>query len=409
MNKRDAVSEIIRYNQGFDPESLRRKFDAMANGTFEFFRATSHLFALDVSIAKGEPSGQIVGDLHAENFGTYRAVSNEIVYDINDFDDTTTGHYEYDLRRLLTSLVVGGEASKLPLSGCVAACEAALEAYVAAIGQFGKSKRRSDLAALQSTAEVKKLLTGAKEKSRVAMLQKLVTRDETSGKFTFKRNVGSFAPLDAGRRKKIEQALPDFLRHCQAPAKADTSRYILEDATFRFAGKGSLGRQRYAILLRKGLADREDFSALRLMEWKEAFDSPLDADRPSKREQSKGRALAIFKAGLEFQVQPKRYWGLTPIAKRPFQAREIGANDERFSPKQYASTGRLVPAAQVFGAITARAHLLSSLGETGPRPLAKAGFQRRLIAFALNYADTVQRDQAAFAKRLEEVRAAFRL
>ena len=411
MKKRDAVSEIIRYNQGFDRGSLRRKIEAMSGGTFEFFRATSHLFALDVQIGKSQPSGLIVGDLHSENFGTFRAVSNDIVYDINDFDDCATGAYEYDLRRLLTSLVVGGEAAKLPLSGCVAACEAALDEYLTAIARFGKAKRRRDLAALESTAQVKKLLTVASEQSRVEMLRDSVVQDRKTGRFQFRENKKKFAPLDSARQKAIAAAFPHFLRHCQAPTGADTSRYVLEDAVFRFAGKGSLGRERYAILLRKGIADREDFGALRLIEWKEAFDSALDSKQPRKRVQSKGRAMEIHDAAMQFQLQPKRYLGFTVVNERPFQVREIGANDERFSPKQYANADRLASAARVFGGITARAHLLSSLGSGsgGPRPLAKASIQRRLVAFALEYADIVQRDQEDFRNRTDEVKKALKL
>jgi len=409
MKKRDAVAEIIYYNRGYDRESVRRKIEAMSSGTFEFFRATSHLFAMDVQIAKSEPSGLIVGDLHSENFGTFRAVSNDIVYDINDFDDCTSGAYEYDLRRLLTSLVVGGEAAKLPLSGCVAACESALDEYVEAIARYGKAKRRRDLAALESTAQVKKLLTVASERSRVEMLRDLAMEVGKTGRFQFRENKKKFSPLDGARRDAITAAFPHFLKHCEAPGGADTSRYVLEDAVFRFAGKGSLGRERYAILLRKGLADREDFAALRLIEWKEAFDSPLDSRQPRQRAQSKGRAMEIHKAAQQFQVQPKRYWGFTSVSKRPFQVRENGANDDRFSPKQYTNAGRLVSAARVFGGITARVHLLSSLKSEGPRPLAKTSIQRRLIGFALEYADIVQRDQADFRGRVVEVKKALKL
>jgi Uncharacterized protein conserved in bacteria (DUF2252) len=91
------------------------------------------------------------------------------------------------------------------------------------------------------------------------------------------------------------------------------------------------------------------------------------------------------------------------VGGRPFQARELGANDDRFSPKQYADPAKLANAARVFGGITARAHLLSSVGDEGPRPLAKAAFSRRLIAFALEYADQAQRDHAEFCSRRDEI------
>ena len=404
--KRDAVLEIIRYNQGFDRNSLRRKLEAMCSAPFEFFRATSHLFALDVGGACEGPKGLILGDLHAENFGTYRAVSNKIVYDINDFDDCTQGAYEYDLRRLLASLVIGGEQAKLPVSACVAACEAAVDEYLSSIRRFRKAKRRKDFEKLEPTSAVKRLLSVASEKSRVAMLRELVSQDRKSGAFQFRGDVRKFAPLDKAQRAAIEKAVS----HCKVPAGADPSHYVFEDAVFRFAGKGSLGRQRYAILLRKGIAAREDFSAMRLIEWKESFDSPLHAAKPARREQSKRRAKDLVDASLQFQMDPKRYCGYTTVSGRPFQTREIGANDDRFSPKQYAVAARLASAAKVFGGITARAHLLSSLGDQGPRELTETGrFGRRMVALALEYAEQTQRDYAVFCQRREEVRKAWKV
>ena len=110
---RSACDEILKFNAAFHHQpSLTAKLKALGSSPFGFFRGTFHLFARDLREGPFrkwpclETAGQIVGDLHTENFGTFRAITNEIVYDINDFDETTQGPYEFDVRRLATSLVL---------------------------------------------------------------------------------------------------------------------------------------------------------------------------------------------------------------------------------------------------------------------------------------------------------------
>src|SRR5437899_9106878 len=98
---RDPVAEFQAFNRAFarrNPELLRFKIERMSASPFAFFRGTFHLFARD-SIEKvfdlrpvvaGErPEIDLVGDIHTENYGTYKAADGKVHYDINDFDETT--------------------------------------------------------------------------------------------------------------------------------------------------------------------------------------------------------------------------------------------------------------------------------------------------------------------------------
>src|SRR5439155_15832477 len=108
--------EFIPFNRPFaqrNMERLRLKVGRMAEGPFAFFRGTFHLFARDVLDRVCEPvplpcstAGELdlVGDLHSENFGTYKADDGAVHYDINDFDETTQGRLDLDVSRLATSL-----------------------------------------------------------------------------------------------------------------------------------------------------------------------------------------------------------------------------------------------------------------------------------------------------------------
>ncbi len=215
-----------------------------------------------------------------------------------------------------------------------------------------------------------------------------------------------YLPVDDKERAQVVKALPRFLKSCLAPPGSHPERYQFQDAAFRIAGCGSLGRQRYAILLGKAKAGKQSLESLRLVEWKDALDSSLVAKRPH---QTKGRARDVVKATLAFQLMPKRYLGYTTIDGRPMQAREIGANDFRFQHKEFADPVRFQNAARIFGEITARSHLLSTLGSKGPRSLLRelAGGEdrwiNRLVTFAVAYTDRVLDDHQELCARRSEV------
>src|SRR5437588_4636490 len=103
---RDPVQEFMDFNRPFarrHPELLRLKVARMAESAFAFFRGTFHLFARDVldrdrlplALLSGEGAEMdLVGDLHSENYGTYKADDAHVHYDINDFDETTRGRFD---------------------------------------------------------------------------------------------------------------------------------------------------------------------------------------------------------------------------------------------------------------------------------------------------------------------------
>ena len=413
---RDPVQAILDFNSNFDPKSLKLKLSAITTSPFAFFRATFHLFASDLltgpfsKFPTAPSKGRIVADLHTENFGGFRAVSGDLVYDINDFDDSAAGQpYEYDLRRLLTSIILGGTESGLRIGDAVNGAETAAHEYFASLAEFASAKKHQDLAALHDPALVRRLLKVAAEKPRDVFMKGLA-EPGPKDRFEFKSGNPSFRPVDGKVRAEAEKRFPYFLAHCALPKGTKASAFAFQDIVFRYAGKGSLGKNRYAILVRKGKSDPTNFGSLRLVEWKDSSDSPLTAPGGgNKRKQSKNRNREVYEAAQAFQLMPKRLLGYVPFFDFPMQAREIGANDCRFSHGQYKTGAKLEQAAGVFGGITARAHLLASMGTEGPRKfVARAGVSQdrlvqRLIAFATSYSSRVHDDFEELKKRKGEV------
>jgi uncharacterized protein (DUF2252 family) len=413
---RDPVQAILDFNRGFDPKSLNRKLGVITESPFAFFRATFHLFASDMlagpfhKLPIAPSKGRIVADLHTENFGGFRGITGELVYDINDFDDTAANQpYEYDLRRLLTSLILGGTESGLRIGDAVNASETAARHYFAALTKYGSAKRREELAALHTPAVVRRLLKVAAEKPRDAYVRSMA---ETGPKdrFEFKSGHPNFRPVDGKIRAEAEKRFPYCLAHCVAPSGAHVDRYRFQDMVFRYAGKGSLGKHRYAVLMHKGNAEADDYNALRVVEWKDSSDSPLEVPgKANRRKEGKSRNRAVFDATLAFQLVAKRYLGYLSMFARPMQARELGANDCRFNHTQYSTPEKLEQAAGVFGGITARAHLLASMGAEGPRKfVARSGviedrLVHRLVAFATSYSSRVHEDFDEVERRRGEI------
>src|SRR5262249_43761546 len=144
------VDEIRRFNRTFPPVFLDDKLGRLTDSAFGFFRGTFHLFARDIiegpfrKLPVAASRGRIVGDLHTENFGTFRAVTGEIVYDVNDFDETTVASYENDLRRLSTSLLLAALDRGLRLGDGVNAAEHLLRSYVKTLGLAARFQLRSE-------------------------------------------------------------------------------------------------------------------------------------------------------------------------------------------------------------------------------------------------------------------------
>lgn len=413
---RSVCNQIVKFNETLpDRPSLKLKIDTMASSAFSLFRGTFHLFARDMTQGQFgkwpclEASGQIVGDLHTENFGTFRCINGEIVYDINDFDETTKAPYEYDLRRLLVSLVLSSLENSHPFGQGVLAAEACLRAYLDTLRRLEKLATRADFEQLKERKEVRAILSKAAEKSRVDMMRNLAHEKEP-GKFQFVLGE-KLLPISDADRAEAALALPKFAKSCLAPKDAHPEQYTLQDVAFRIAGCGSLGRKRYAALLGKGKSKtaRETWNSLRLIEWKDSLDSSLDSPIPHA---AKNRAREVLKATLAFQVLPKRYLGWTTWDGNPMQARELGANDSRFAASEFKDLDGFHRAARTFGEVTARAHLVSTLGKRGPRAILKElkttedRWIRRMAAFSAAYADRILDDYEEFRAGRAEVEEA---
>jgi uncharacterized protein (DUF2252 family) len=140
--RRDVVDLLNESNEGRMPHLVPIRFGRMMQSPFTFFRGAAVVMAAD--LASTPVSGirvQACGDAHLSNFGGFATPERRIIFDINDFDETLPAPWEWDLKRLVASVVVAGRNIRLLESDATRAARAAVRSY---------RERMSDYASMRS-------------------------------------------------------------------------------------------------------------------------------------------------------------------------------------------------------------------------------------------------------------------
>ena len=112
----DLFRRIKDFNKDRLPDMIKLKYEFMAENVFRFYRGTCHLFYEDISKAyylPGSPPCWISGDLHLENFGSFKSDNKQVYFDLNDFDEAALAPATWELTRLLTSIFIAFESLKI--------------------------------------------------------------------------------------------------------------------------------------------------------------------------------------------------------------------------------------------------------------------------------------------------------
>ncbi|MBS0552255.1 MAG: DUF2252 family protein, partial [Proteobacteria bacterium] len=237
----DIIQRIQQFNAGRDPERLALKYRRMREDPFIFLRASCHLFQDRLSGLGATPAAPLAwlcGDLHLENFGSYKGDNRLVYFDLNDFDEAALGPVTRELVRFLASLLVGAESLGSNQRQALDLCAAFLDGYAGALAE-GKARWVE-----RDTADglVADLLKSARKRSRARLLD---SRTELSGSKRRIRIDGVKAlPASASQRSRVTAFMEDFATRQPAP------RFFRPlDVARRISGNGSLGVERYIILV----------------------------------------------------------------------------------------------------------------------------------------------------------------
>src|SRR6266851_4243644 len=190
-NPSEALRLLQEAEKGRIPKLLHIKHQKMATSSFAFFRGAVPIMAAD--LAAHSNSGievQICGDAHVLNLGAYASFEGGLVFDINDFDETMRAPFEWDLKRLATSLLLAGRSVGIERSYRESAVERFTRRYRESMHAFPRMPMlelvRYQIHRMRSSPPIKSILNAAERSTPLRLLQKLT--EEVNGVRRFKSN-----------------------------------------------------------------------------------------------------------------------------------------------------------------------------------------------------------------------------
>jgi uncharacterized protein (DUF2252 family) len=253
-------------------ELLPIRYGRMASSAFAFFRGAALPMASDLSpTPRSGLDVQLCGDAHLANFGLFGSPERHLVFDINDFDETAPGPWEWDVKRLATSVEIAGRANEHPAGPRRKAVRATVAAYRRAMRAFAGMDPLDTWYAHGDVTRIEELtrvsLTARQRKNLHHAAAKAVTRDHLGalGRFAVVEDgvprLRSEPPLvvpvrdllDESGTEGTEQVLRELLNAYRATLEPERrvllDRYQLVDMARKVVGVGSVGTRSWVLLL----------------------------------------------------------------------------------------------------------------------------------------------------------------
>ena len=421
---RDPVGLLVEQEKTRVPELVPVRHGRMLVSAFTFYRGAALPMAAD--LATTPTSGlrvQLCGDAHLSNFGAFASPERNLVFDVNDFDETLPGPFEWDVKRLAASMVVAGRDNGFPAKTCRKITLAAGEGYRTAMRGFADQTFmdvwythvdiQSALAQFRSQVKAKRYKEG----------QKLLARAHTSDTM---KAVGKLTTVVDGQRRiisqpplivPVEEVFPDaqadaiyqllntvlgkYRRTLQSDRRHLLEQFTMVQAARKVVGVGSVGTRAYVLLM-----DALDGVEPLFLQAKEAQPSVL-AEYAGRSQYNNQGERAVAGQHL-MQAESDIFLGWTRVPnpldgiERDFYVRQL--KDWKFSvPIEQMLPKGLELYARLCGATLARAHarsgdriaLAAYLG-------ASDKFDQAIADFGETYADQNERDYAALKTAVKE-------
>jgi uncharacterized protein (DUF2252 family) len=450
----DPTGVLERQSAGRVPELVPIRYGRMLESPFRFYRGAAAVMAADLALVPDTGLRvQLCGDAHPLNFGLLASPERRLVFDINDFDETLPGPFEWDVKRLAAGFAVVGRAngfSREEQDGTVRAC---VSAYRERMREFAGMRALDVWYAQDDADHVQRLLASTADPEVARRAAKATARARTRthlrafAKLTHVTDEGRriapdpplITPLDqmpddrsgdgrsgagrsaAGREEELRALLDGYARTLPSERRHLLRHYRVVDMARKVVGVGSVGTRCWVLLL----LGRDDDDPL-LLQAKEAGESVLAvgkwgeyqrSDRSNRSDRSDGsdgsddnQGRRVVTGQRLMQTAADIFLGWTRAVgfdgqDRDFYVRQLW--DWKGTPRPETMGPDLLSVyARLCGASLARAHARSG------DPVALAaylgggdGFDRALTEFAQSYADQNERDFAD----LEAARASGRI
>lgn len=405
----DPLTTILAQNEMRAQDLLAIRHGRMAASPWTYFRGAAAVMAADLASAPNTGiTVQLCGDAHVLNFGLWKTPERDLSFDLRDFDETLPGPFEWDVKRLVASLVVLARDSRLPESVGRESVRAAYRGYARLVHSYAATPA---LDVWYDKVNVGKLVDYLASYDADECAIEFGSRISTKARKRTSR--GAFKKLTTvidGRRRIIED--PPFRTHVLGADDADPeavlrayaaslpdhvsfllNRFEIADATRQIVGVGSVGMRVYLALLQ----ERRTLDPL-FIQIKQA--GPSVYERFSAPSGYEHHGQRVVKGQRMMQSAGDIFLGWTVTGDGEFYVRQF--RDGKVIPKAETIAHRLPSFASMCGQVLARAHARTGDAAAIADYLGKGSkVEDAFVAFASAYADQNDHDHAQLAAAVE--------
>lgn len=425
-DRRDPVAALAEQSEGRLSDLVPLRYARMSASPFSFYRGAAALMAND--LGTGVHTGltvQLAGDAHLANFGGFATAERTLVFDLNDFDETLPGPFEWDVKRLVASFEVAGRHRGFTRKQCDVILAAVAGEYRVAMAEFADMPRLDVWYARIQAEDILRRWPGSVDPARVKSFQRVLAkgRKKTSARamsrYTttgpdgelqvisdppFVEPISTLAGLaEADVRAWVETIVAEYRTSLPDDLKVLLDGYRVVDAARKVVGVGSVGTRCWIALL----VGKHDPADDLVLQFKEASGSVLESVTQASEYGNHGRRVVegqrLMQSASDMLLGWTRVKGVDGV-ERDFYVRQM------WDWKTSADLDTMDPAAmevyaRVCGWTLARAHARSG-DRFAISAYMGAGqtFARAMAEFAVRYADQNQSDYEAFLQAIAQGR-----
>ena len=405
VRKQDPLKLLQRAVKGRIPSLVKLKYERMSATPFTWFRGSASVMAYDLSLSPDTAIlNQICGDAHVSNLGAYEGPDGRLHFDINDFDETMPAPFEWDVKRMATSILLAGRDAGAKDSHCRGAAETMLESYRDSINSLTRKSMldvaRHQVGRIVDIPVVEKILADAKQATPLHTLDTLTSIDpkDPHKARVFNSNPPLLQRVTGPTAQAVIDSLTTYAESLQPERRHLLARYRIVDVGFKVVGNGAVGLRDYIVYLEGNGPDDPLFLQIK-QEVASAYAPYLGEIAAAPIHQ--GRRVVEGARAMQFQSDP--FLGWTNFDGRDYLVRQL--NDHKATIDVAALKAAVLPEyAAVCGEVLARGHARAGdcvvisgyLGDSDR-------FDQAILKYAQAYADQCEVDWKKFTAWLKSV------
>lgn len=412
-DRRDPVDLLLTQEESRVPDLLPLRHERMGASVFAFYRGSAIVMAADLG---GQPDSglrvQLCGDAHLSNFGLFAAPDRTPVFDLNDFDETNPGPFEWDVKRLAVSFLlaardngfnesVGRRAARVAAgqyrrSMATNADLPEIDIWYERVGTAQLEAWGREVNGKEGARRIVKAEKRAKSRTMWTAVQKLTEVVDGHRRFLDAPPLVVRAPGDLLRDGALSEAIRQYHDSLADDRRALLERYEIIDVGHKVVGVGSVGLLAWVLLL-----EGRDADDVLVLQAKQAQQSVLEPYTAASVYPNSGQRVVEGQRLIQAASDSFLGWAQGALG-RQYYVRQL--RDMKWSPDPSKLTvDSLTAYAGLCGHVLARAHARSGDAIAINAYLGVSeGFDAAIESFCVSYADTVEADYREFRDRVAD-------